>query len=104
MRWFSLILVSLLLALLAAAGGLRRTIHIKDMRYDPASLEIKVGDRVVWKNEDDRDHTVVARDGSFDSDNIRSGESFSYQFTKPGKFAYSCRYHPRMRGVVSVGD
>ena len=52
--------------------------------------------------DDNRDHSVVAGDGSFKSDNLRSGESFTFKFEKAGKFAYGCGYHPRMKGNIAV--
>jgi plastocyanin len=88
----------------AAAAGQSHSVSIKDMRFDPGNLTVKVGDTVTWTNNDDRDHTVVARDGSFNSDNIRPGRSYSYQFTKAGKCSYSCSYHPRMKGTVTVSE
>ncbi len=101
-RFICMLLLAALAPLALAAKPSRHSVSIKDMRYDPATLDIKVGDTVEWENQDDRDHTVVARDGSFDSDNLRSGASYSFQFTKAGKFPYSCKYHPRMRGTISV--
>ena len=68
-----------------------------------AQLEIAVGDTVVWKNADDRDHTVVAKDNSFKSGNLSKGDKFEQTFTKAGKYSYACSYHPRMKGVVIVG-
>jgi|ERR1051326_670126 plastocyanin len=80
------------------------SVVIKGMKYSPASLPIAVGDTVVWTNSDDHDHTVVADDGSFNSGNIGNGGSFRHTFKKKGKFAYSCTYHPRMKGSVTVSD
>jgi plastocyanin len=88
----------------AAPSRGKQSVSIKDMKFDPASIDVKVGDTVTWSNDDDRDHSVVAKDGSFDSDNIRPGKTFSYKFTEAGKFSYSCSYHPRMKGVVNVTD
>jgi plastocyanin len=87
---------------LAAKGG--ASVKIKEMKFTPASVSVKVGESVTWTNEDDRDHTVTAADGSFASDNLKPGASFSFQFNKPGKYAYACSYHPRMKGVVSVSE
>jgi plastocyanin len=77
-------------------------VAIKGMKYTPASVTIKAGDNVVWTNADQRDHTVVAGDGSFSSGNIGPAATFSFAFTKPGKFEYSCSLHPRMKGIVIV--
>lgn len=77
-------------------------VSIKDMAFDPATVSVKVGGTVVWSNNDDRDHSVVAKDGSFKSGNISSGETYERTFAKAGKFAYACGYHPRMKGTVVV--
>jgi plastocyanin len=57
---------------------------------------------VTWTNDDDRDHTVNADDGSFKSGTIGSGKAYKFKFAKKGKYAYSCSFHPRMKGVIVV--
>lgn len=87
-----------------AKGG-KAVIHsvaIKGMKYAPASLTIKAGDSVNWENAEQRDHTVVAADGSFNSGNIKPGASFAFTFSKPGKYEYACSLHPRMHGIIIV--
>ena len=79
-------------------------VSIDEMKFSPASLDIKPGDTVRWSNDDERDHTVTASDGSFKSGNLRSGDTFEYTFKKSGKFSYTCSYHPRMKGTVNVKD
>jgi plastocyanin len=99
-----------LLVLLVATVGARALapaqvrVSIDDMKFNPSSLEITVGDTVRWTNDDERDHTVNASDGSFKSGNLRSGEAFEHTFKKAGKFSYACSYHPRMKGTVNVKD
>src|SRR4051812_1366262 len=36
-------------------------VAIKAMKFEPAQIQIAVGESVVWTNADDRDHTVVAK-------------------------------------------
>ena len=79
-------------------------VSINEMKFNPPSLDIKPGDTVRWTNDDDRDHTVSASDGSFKSGNLRSGDTFEHTFQKAGKFSYACSYHPRMKGTVNVKD
>src|SRR2546430_13943093 len=79
-------------------------VTIKGMQFSPATVTIKVGQTVIWANADDRDHTVIAADGSFKSGNLPAGASYSFTFSKKGKFAYGCSYHPRMKGVIMVTD
>jgi plastocyanin len=82
-----------------------KKVTIKDLKFTPAKLTIKIGQTVVWTNKDDNDHNVTADDGSFKTDdNLRPGDSFKYKFDKKGKFAYSCTLHPRMKGVVTVTE
>ena len=84
------------------AKPVTHSVGIKGMKFTPVSLTIKAGEVVVWENADQRDHTVVAADGSFNSGNIGPGASFSFTFAKKGKFEYACSLHPRMKGVVIV--
>ena len=78
------------------------TVTIKNNKLSPASLKIKAGDTVVWKNEDDKDHTVAADDKSFKSGNISPDDSFENTFKKAGTFKYGCKYHPRERATITV--
>lgn len=105
--WLSVLAVLLAVGLFAPAASLaaeRHVVIIKDMQYAPASIEIRVGDTVVWENRDDRDHSAAADDKSFSSGNIRAGASFSHTFTRTGTFKYGCQYHPRERGTVTVKE
>jgi plastocyanin len=99
-------MVALLCAALTSAGPApeTHTVIIKDLAFSPASLTIAPGDTVRWSNEDNRDHTVVASDGSFSSGNIAPGDSYSFRFRTKGDFAYACSLHPRMKGSVTVSD
>jgi plastocyanin len=46
------------------------TVTIANMTYSPDPVEIKVGDSVVWSNQDRMAHTATADDGSFDTGKI----------------------------------
>ena len=56
----------------------KTTVHIKDLKYTPPTITIKAGQAITWLNDDDKDHTVVADDGSFESDNLGNGEKFKF--------------------------
>jgi len=78
-------------------------VTIKNLKYDPATLSIKPGETVIWVNKDDNDHTVTSDDGNtLKSENLGSGDSYKHTFDKAGKFKYHCKYHPRMKGLVTV--
>jgi plastocyanin len=81
-------------------------VEIADLKYKPAKLKIKKGEKVVWTNADDRDHTVVSndKDKTLDSGKIAAGDKFEFTFDKAGTYEYGCEYHPRMKGVVEVTE
>jgi plastocyanin len=86
----------------AAAKKTKHSVTIENMKFNPDKLEITAGDTVEWTNNDERDHNVTAKDGSFKSDNLNSGATYKYTFKKPGKYPYSCTLHPRMKATVIV--
>jgi amicyanin len=102
-NWIAILLLSAISSsAILGADSPKKAVSIKDMKFQPATLEIKVGETVVWTNNDDRDHTVVGPKDTFKSDNLRPGSAYSYQFTKAGTFDYTCTYHPRMKGTIKV--
>ena len=82
----------------------KETVHvsIKSFKFVPADVSIKVGDTVVWTNEDSAAHTVESSDNVFRSDELSKGDTFSFTFSKAGKHDYSCGIHPSMHGSVTV--
>jgi plastocyanin len=69
---------------------------------DNITVVIGVNNTVNWINSDDMPHTVTALDGSFDSGDMQSGQSYFHTFDKPGVFSYVCIYHHWMQGTVAV--
>ncbi|HSU58031.1 MAG TPA: cupredoxin family copper-binding protein [Bryobacteraceae bacterium] len=78
------------------------TVEIKDFKYRPALLTVKIGDTVEWKNEDIFPHTVTAVNKSFDSGSISPGGSWKFVARKTGSFDYFCTFHPNMKGKLVV--
>lgn len=79
------------------------TVTIEGSRFQPAALDVRPGDTVVWKNADMFPHTATAKAAGFDSGAIEPGES--WRLTVPqqrGDLPYVCAYHPTMTGVVRV--
>ena len=59
---------------------------------------------MTWSNDDSVPHTVTAREDTFDSGVLMSGESFSQTFAEPGTYDYFCAIHPSMTGTVVVRE
>ena len=85
-----------------AAPAESQTVAIDGIRYQPESLTVKVGDSVVWTNQDPFPHTVTSPSGGFDSHTIEPGRSWTYTATKVGEFPYTCTFHPMMKGMIQV--
>lgn len=86
----------------AANGG--AVVEMVDNRFVPNALTVAVGTTVTWVNKGRNWHTVSSLDGSFASDQISPGQSYSHQFTKPGTYQYICQHHALqgMTGAVTV--
>ncbi len=98
------IILAALLILTPAAGAQssQQTVSIQDFFFSPAQITVQPGTKVTWVNRGNAPHTVTADDGSFDSETLRPGQSFSHTFQNPGTVAYHCEIHPSMKGSVTV--
>jgi plastocyanin len=75
---------------------------MQSLAFNPQTVTIKVGETVTWTNQDSHNHTVVADDGAFQSNDLANGATFSFTFDKAGTYAYHCSIHPTMTGTVTV--
>ena len=85
----------------APAAG-TTTVAMKNIQFEPATVDVKVGGTVKWVNQDTVDHDVVADDGQFRSELFGKGQTFEYKPTKAGSIHYVCTVHPGMEGTLTV--
>jgi plastocyanin len=80
------------------------SVKIDNFTFQPAELEVAVGTTVTWQNADDVPHTATSKDEpqTFDSGALDTDEKFSFTFSKPGTYAYYCKVHPHMTGIIRV--
>lgn len=74
---------------------------IEATSYAPAVLTVQRGDTIAWINKDPFPHTVTAA-GGFDSKGILPGGTWKYTARKVGEYAYTCTFHPNMKGRLIV--
>lgn len=100
---------ALLVAVMAVAGVAQAkpaprpttfNVTIDATRFEPAVLNVKTGDRIVFTNKDMFPHTATSKSGGFDSGKLESGQSWTLTVKKAGAFDYTCIYHPTMGGTV----
>jgi len=97
---------------LALALALARTVaaseiaevRIRDYKFVPQTLTVKVGTTVRWTNDEKRaSHSVwFKEEGLPDSERLMPGDRWERRFDRPGTYRYTCGPHPEMQGVVVV--
>jgi len=73
--------------------------------FNPTPVTVTPNQRVCWQNLGTLEHTITADDLSADSIDITLPPDFTYSTSwgTTGKdFAYHCRFHSGMTGVVHV--
>jgi len=87
---------------LASAPSRAETIQvvIDKLTFSPTEVQAKVGDTIEWLNKDSFAHTATAK-GDFDV-MIAAGKSGSTVLKKAESVEYYCRFHPNMKGRITV--
>ncbi len=82
------------IAIVGIAGG---------MSYSPNPANLRVGQRVAWRNDDNIPHTSTQTGNGFDTGTIAGGAtSAPLTIATAGSLAYFCRIHPAMVGTLNV--
>jgi plastocyanin len=79
---------------------------IEDFSFDPAVIDINLGDEIAMElaNDGDEKHTFTVDEFLVDEE-LDSGEDADVSFTpnEPGEFTFFCRIHPdAMQGTIRV--
>ena len=88
----------------ARAAPLEGTeITIRNFAFQPATLTVPAGSKVVWINRDDEPHLVVSAGGLFPaSPALDTDDRYAAVLAKPGTYTYFCSIHPHMVGTIVV--
>lgn len=100
-RYLSLLAGAFALAI-SALPAQAKTIQItvKGMAFSPASVTASVGDTIEWVNKDPFAHTATVK-GAWEV-MLPVGKSGSREMKKAGTIDYYCRFHPNMKGKITV--
>ena len=78
-------------------------IAMRDIKFDPAEAQAKVGQEICWPNEDEIQHNAVAESGAdFRSELYGKDETFTETVEQAGTVEYVCTIHPGMTGTIEV--
>ncbi len=75
-------------------------VTVDQIAYAPVEINAKVGDTIEWTNKDIVAHTATVR-GDWDV-MILPSKSAHVVVKKAGTFDYFCRFHPNMKGRITV--
>lgn len=109
-RWLAIppAMAALLIAGTGATSGRsepprRHEVQIRGMKFQPAILEVAVGDTVVWINHDIVPHTATAAGKpEWSTDTLIQEQSGQYVPGRTGEAPYFCTLHPVMKGKLII--
>jgi plastocyanin len=80
------------------------TVDIEPWGFYRPDTPVEPGTTVRWINVDNRNQTVTADDGSFDSGVLKPGEYFDLRFDELGKWTYHSEKEPEKTGSITVRE
>ncbi len=95
----AILLAIWLLSVSAHAATIQVT--IEKLIYTPAAVGAKAGDTIEWVNKDVIAHTATATNGDWDV-MIGPNKTARVMLKKAGAVDYFCKFHPNMKGRVTV--
>ncbi|MES2599570.1 MAG: cupredoxin family copper-binding protein [Pseudomonadota bacterium] len=94
------LLVVMSMATVVPAHAETIQVTVDKLDFLPADIKAKVGDTIEWVNKDVFAHTATVR-GDWDV-MIQPKKTASFVLKAPGDVEYYCRFHPNMKGRISV--
>ena len=77
-------------------------VEIAEFEFAPSTLDVRVGDTIIFTNRDFVPHTASLSPSGWDSGGLKKNGNWSITFDKPGTYDYFCRYHPNMQAKILV--
>jgi plastocyanin len=99
-----LLLVALAVGLLGAASAPAKTVtvDISKLGFVPAAVSVQTGDSVTWTNKDTVTHQVVCATCPFTSPVLAPSQTYTFIFTKTGKFTTVDPLNKNKKATVTV--
>lgn len=81
------------------------SVGMVDIKFVPERIKARVGQKIIWTNNEAVPHNVTAREGAdFASDTMQEGDTFEYTPTEAGTIDYVCTIHPEQTGRITVTE
>ncbi|WCB91638.1 Amicyanin [Baekduia alba] len=87
----------------AQALGAGDVIGMKALHFKPDHVQVPVGQKITWKNDESVPHDVKADSGAdFASKTFGKDGTYAFTPTTAGTIKYECTLHPGMDGTIDV--
>jgi plastocyanin len=102
--WQSVLAGTVICAAASAARAAEHHIHMAGSSYTPATIEARVGDTLVFTNDDGDAHNVFVPTVAFSTDLGKQdpGKVARLVLIQPGTFEVECVFHQHMTVRVNV--
>lgn len=75
------------------------------LEFEPEDITVKTGATILWTNNENVPHNVVAKEGAeFTSEIFGEGGTYEHTAEQAGEIDYVCTLHPGMDGTITVVD
>ena len=86
----------------AVAATKVHVVNITSFVFEPANVQVNVGDIIKWTNKDLAPHTATADNFGWDTEEIAQNESSEVVVTQDMETSYFCVFHPHMKGSIEI--
>jgi plastocyanin len=102
-RRIALVATTLLCCIGATSSGVQ-VVRQQDRKFSVATLQARVGDTIVFANDDPYVHNIFSMSDaqSFDLGAFGKGESRKLTLKSPGRIEVGCAIHPEMKLTIEV--
>ncbi len=96
----------IIFSLSLGANAASLMVEQKDKAFSKSTLNVKVGDKIEFKNLDPFNHNIFSLSDTqlFDLGSYPKGESRTVTFEKAGTVDIECAIHPAMKLTVEVSQ
>ena len=102
MAW-RILMVLALASCASLAQAAEYTVSQSGKMFSSTNMTLRLGDRIIFVNDDDVVHNIFSRSGGTKFDAIqRPGDSLTVPFQSEGVSEVRCVFHPKMKLVVQV--
>lgn len=79
-------------------------IQIRQFKFEPERIAVKVGDIILWANHDLVPHSAKADEYGWDTGEIVESDNRDMIVTAEMETTYHCAFHPHMKASILIEE